>query len=175
MPWFNFSWHSTIPLNHIKYSHIWRCNNANFSQSMRFEAQHDFSVRSYQLNHWWSNVFSMSQTGSWWLKQKKQKKNGHIISTSREAHLHKRLPNKALFNPTAPLGSAETLSQAWSGWLATDVVDTYDATNRYKITGVWERHSLKGHCSHMICESRLGQIHGCPLKCNAWDIPTQSS
>jgi len=36
------------------------------------------------------------------------RKNGHIISTSREAYLHKQLPNKALFmgqlTPTAPLG-----------------------------------------------------------------------
>ncbi len=174
MPWFDFSWHSTISLNHIKYSHIWRCNNANFSQSMRFEAQHDFSVRSYQLNHWWSNVFSMSQTGSWWLKQKKKKTATSFRLPGRHIYTSD-YQIKHCSTPTAPLGPAGTLSQAWSGWLATDVVDTYDATNRYKITGVWERHSLKGHCSHMICESRLGQIHGCPLKCNAWDIPTQSS
>lgn len=40
--------------------------------------------------------------------------HGYIISTSREAFLHKQLPNKALFmgqlTPTAPLGPAGILS-----------------------------------------------------------------
>lgn len=40
--------------------------------------------------------------------------HGYIISTSREAYLHKQLPNKALFmgqlTPTAPLGPAGILS-----------------------------------------------------------------